>query len=66
MKKLQVPKTTDATQPWVQAVTDNIEVITGRKGNKISRAFEAGAAPTREQFNLLVNIVNSLLDRLQD
>jgi len=59
MKKLSIPPAKEAPdQRWLDAVRDNIEVITGRKG---------AIAPLRPDASLsdVVDKINELLDRLQ-
>jgi hypothetical protein len=59
MKKLALPRSRQEASPsWVEAVTQNIEVITGRYG-RISKL------PANADLSDVIAKINELLDRLQ-
>lgn len=66
MRKLQLPSGSVATPQLMDAIKDNIEVITGKKGGRIATVAQAASTPTQAEFNALVTAFNALLARLQD
>ena len=62
MKKSNVPATNGATPEFLHAVKDNLDIMTGRRGNKIDlpdiRALAFSSPPTQAEcqaFNAYVN-----------
>ena len=54
-KKLQIPQGTTATPEWVRAVRDIIEILTGKRNNKIKvptiQALTFSSPPTQAELN---------------
>ena len=60
MKKLSVPRAKEAPdQRWLDAVQDNLDVITGRRGKIAPLAADADLSD-------VVAKINEILRRLQD
>lgn len=78
MKKPNIPATNgQATPVFVRAVQDNLEIITGRRGNKLSlpdlQTLPSSATPTQAECQALNAYVNewaksvaALIERLDD
>lgn len=63
MKKPNIPATNgQATPEYVRAVKDSIEIITGRRGNRIDlpdvQTLTFSAAPTQAEYQALNAYVN--------
>lgn len=64
MKKTSVPSTSGAPTPaWVRAVADNLEVMTGRRGNKLDlpdiQTLPFSNPPTQAECQSLNAYVNA-------
>lgn len=71
MKKPPLNRGYPPDQAWVKAVTENVETITGRRGNKIAvpgaQVLTFSATPTKAQceaLNAYVNTVRSAVEKL--
>ncbi len=68
MKKKALNRKYPVDREWVDAVVDNIDVLTGRRGNKITPPTKAtltfSATPTQAECEALYAYVNNVLRAL--